>query len=277
MGKKNKYTIENFKEKLNNVYCIDATLGMKKIPNKSIDLTVTSPPYDTIRMYDGYKFNFKSIAQQLYRITKDGGIVVWIVADETYDGDESGTSFRQALYFKKIGFNLHDTMIWNKGGFTATGALKVRYAQVFEYMFILSKGKIKTFNPISDRRNKSASRKISGTIRQKDGSFKKQSNIGQMYGPFSVRFNIWDINSCVSKKDRNGHPAPFPEDLAGDHIKSWSNEFDIVLDPMCGSGTTLKMAKILRRNFIGFEISKMYVEISKQRLEKVPSIDNRLL
>lgn len=242
--------------------CLDV---MKTFEDKSIDLTVTSPPYDNLRTYNGYTFNFEEIAKELYRITKDGGVVVWVVGDATIKGSETGTSFKQALYFKEIGFNLHDTMIWEKQTFTATGALKTRYAQVFEYMFIFSKEKIKTFNPIKDRQTKGI-RKKHGTVRQIDGTTKKQSSIGKVYAEKEAqRFNVWRINTEVSNNNRF-HPAQFSEKLAQDHIISWSNERDIVFDPMAGSGTTLKMAKLNNRQFIGCEISSEYCDIIKERV-----------
>jgi len=160
---------------INNLYCIDNVQGMKKLPSNFVDLTVTSPPYDNLRIYDGYCFDFESVAKELFRITKEGGVVVWIVNDETKNGSETGTSFRQALYFMQVGFNLHDTMIWNKNGFSAVGALKTRYSPVFEYMFIFTKGKLKTFNPLKDRKNKIQNKLINKTKRQKDGSIKRGS------------------------------------------------------------------------------------------------------
>lgn len=239
---------------------------MKNIDDDSIDLTVTSPPYDKLREYNGYVFNFESIAKELFRVTKQGGVVVWIVGDATVKGSETGTSFKQALYFKEIGFNLHDTMIWEKQTFTATGSLKTRYASVFEYMFVLTKGKVKTFNPIKDRPTKGV-RKKHGTVRQIDGSVKPQSSLGKIYSDKeSQRFNIWRINTEVSNNNRF-HPAQFPEQLANDHIISWSNESDIVFDPMCGSGTTLKMAKLNNRNFIGCDTSQEYCDISQKRVD----------
>jgi site-specific DNA-methyltransferase (adenine-specific) len=240
---------------------------MKQLPNDHIDLTVTSPPYDNLRTYNGFTFDFEGIAKELYRITKDGGVIVWIVGDATINGSESGTSFRQALYFKDIGFNLHDTMIWQKDTFTAVGALINKYAPVFEYMFILSKGKPKTFNPIKDRKNKRFGEFKKGTFRQKDGSTKQLSNIGKPIAEYGQRFNIWEQSSEKSKLNRL-HPAPFPEKLAYDHIISWSNEGDTVLDCFMGSGTTGKMAKKLNRNFIGMEISQEYLDIAKKRIEQ---------
>lgn len=238
---------------------------MKTLPDSHIDLTVTSPPYDNLRTYNGFTFDFENIAKELYRITKPGGVIVWVVGDATINGSESGTSFRQALYFKDIGFNLHDTMIWNKGTFTAVGALTSRYAPVFEYMFILSKGKPKTFNPIKDKKNKHFGRANHGTFRQKDGTTKPLSNIGKPIAEYGQRFNIWEQNPEKSNSNRF-HPAMFPEQLAHDHIISWSNEGDTVLDCFMGSGTTGKIAKQLNRNFIGIEISQEYLDIATARI-----------
>jgi site-specific DNA-methyltransferase (adenine-specific) len=247
---------------LNTIIQGDCLEVMARMPNDHIDLTVTSPPYDNLRTYNGYVFNFEGIAKELYRITKDGGVVVWVVGDATIKGSETGTSFKQALYFKEIGFNLHDTMIWNKGCFSAVGALVNRYAPVFEYMFILSKGYPKTFNPIKDRKTIHGGKKVNGTVRNKDGSmkpFSKKVTINE----FSQRFNIWEQSP---QRQIGGHPAPFPEKMAEDHILSWSNEGDTILDPMAGSGTTLKMAKKNNRNFIGIEISEEYCKIATERI-----------
>ena len=238
---------------------------MKSLPSQSIDLTVTSPPYDNLRTYNGYSFDFEGIAKELYRVTKDGGVIVWVIGDATINGSETGTSFKQALYFKEIGFNLHDTMIWNKGTFTAVGALTSRYAPVFEYMFVLSKGQPKTFSPIKDRQNKTFGRNKTGTFRQEDGTTKALSSIGKPIAEYGQRFNIWDVSAEKSNNNRL-HPAMFPESLAHDHIISWSNEGDTVLDCFLGSGTTGKVAKQLNRQFIGIEISPEYLEIAKNRI-----------
>ena len=239
---------------------------MKTMADKSVDMVLTSPPYDNLRDYKGYTFNFEEIAKQIYHILKDGGVCVWVVGDATIKGSETGTSFKQALYFKEIGFNLHDTMIWSKQTFTATGALKTRYAQTFEYMFVFSKGKPKTFNPIKDKPNKSFGKKIHGSVTQKDGSMKPVTTHGNLIPEFGQRFNVWNVNTEVSNSVRCGHPAPFPEKLAEDHIISWSNEGDTILDPMAGSGTTLKMAKKNNRNYIGIEISEEYIDNINKRL-----------
>jgi site-specific DNA-methyltransferase (adenine-specific) len=250
----------------------DCLERMKHLPSGKVDLVITSPPYDNLRTYNGnigqWNFEkFKSVAKELYRIVADGGVVVWIVADATIKGSETGTSFKQALYFKECGFNLHDTMIWEKPTFTATGALKTRYAQVFEYMFVFCKGKLKTFNPIKDRPNKSFGRKKHGTVRQRDGSTKKQSSIGKEISKYGQRFNVWQITPEKSNLKRF-HPAQFPEQLAKDHILSWSNEGDVVLDCFMGSGTTGSACVNTGRKFLGIEIDEGYFEIAKKRIEE---------
>lgn len=242
---------------------------MKSWPDECIDLTVTSPPYDDLRDYEGYTFDFETIAKELYRITKPGGVVVWVVGDATINGSETGTSFRQALYFKDVcGFRLHDTMIYKKkaGRFPDTN----RYYQVFEYMFVFSKGRPKTVNLIRDRRNLCFGNTIGGNDRKKDGTFKKRKK-GKTVPKSGVRFNVWEYSTGggISAQDEIAfqHPAVFPEQLAADHIISWSNPGDIVLDPMCGSGTTCKMALKLGRRFIGIDIAEEYCEIARKRVE----------
>lgn len=245
----------------------DCIEKMKGIPDGSIDITVTSPPYDNLRTYNGNntlwgEHVWKAVIQDLFRVTKQGGVVVWVVSDATIKGSETGTSFKQALYAKDIGFNLHDTMIWDKGGFSAVGALKTRYAPVFEYMFILSKG-VPKFNPIKDRKNKHSNVHISKSKRLADGTTKKgKSYTSSEYGQ---RFNIWNI---FPQGNTSGHPAPFPEKLAHDHIISWSNEGDTVLDPFMGSGTTGVACKNLNRNFIGIELDVEYFKIAEKRINK---------
>lgn len=253
---------------INKIYNEDCLETMKRMPDNFVDMTLTSPPYDNLRDYKGYFFDFESIARELFRITKQGGVVVWVISDETSSGSESGSSFRQALYFKEIGFNLHDTMIWSKPTFTAVGALTSRYAPTFEYMFVFSKGKPKIFNPIKDRINKTHGDVKHGTIRQKDGTTKKQTSLGKEIAEFGQRFNIWEINTEVSNTNRE-HPAQFPEQLAIDHIKSWSNEGDLIYDPMIGSGTTGKIAVLLKRNYIGSEISAEYTKLANERIKSI--------
>lgn len=247
---------------------MDCLEGLKMLDDNCIDLTVTSPPYDDLRNYNGYSFDFENIARELYRVTKNGGIIVWIVADATNKGSETGTSFKQALFFKEIGFNLWDTMIWNKQNCSAVGSMN-RYENIFEYMFVFSKGKPITCNIIKDKPNKRAGQIQCSSIRNSEGNLVKTSNYGKKaINEFGRRGNVWDIFPCKSKKERL-HPAPFPEQLANDHIISWSDEGDIVLDPFMGSGTTAKMAILNKRNYIGFEVSKEYCEIAEERLKEI--------
>ncbi len=257
------------------IYNLDCLDGMKMIDDDSIDLVVTSPPYDNLRLYEGYNFNFDEIANELYRIMKPGGVVVWIVGDATIHGDETGTSFKQALYFKSIGFTLHDTMIYEKNNFSFPSA--TRYHQIFEYMFILSKGKPNVFNPIKDKKNKYAGTKCWGvhTKRTVDGKL-KVSKCDPIYEEYGMRSNIWRyVTSKLGQNDEIAyeHPAIFPESLAEDHIKSWSNEGDLILDPFMGSGTTAKMAVLNNRHYIGFEISKTYCDLIEKRLNGICKIN----
>lgn len=250
----------------NKIYNIDCVAGLTALEDNSIDLVVTSPPYDNLRTYNGYSFDFEAVAMQLYRVVKKGGVVVWVVGDSSVNGSESGTSFRQALFFKQIGFNIHDTMIWNKGSFTFPS--KNTYHQVFEYMFVFSKGKPNALNFIKDRKNLYVgTRGASG--RSKDGV--RNTGTSTVREEYGKRFNIWNypIGGGHSSKDKiaHEHPAIFPEELAKDHILSWSNEGDVVLDPFMGSGTTAKMALLTNRKYLGFEISEEYCKIAQERLQ----------
>lgn len=251
---------------INKVYLGDCASVLSSFPSGAIDLVVTSPPYDNLRTYGGgadWSFDkFKEIADQLSRVLKPGGVIVWIVSDATIDGSETGTSFRQALYFKETGLNLHDTMIWAKDGGGAIGSNKC-YTQNFEYMFVFSKGTPKASNLIYDKPNGSAGEDKSGVGRRtKDGALKIEQR--QVCAEFSKRNNWW---LCVpSKTTGSWHPAVFPESLVLDHIRTWSNEGELVLDPFMGSGTTAIAARKLDRNFIGVEINPEYQRLATQRI-----------
>ena len=245
---------------MNIIYNEDCLETMKGMENNSIDLTITSPPYDSLRIYNGYSFNFPQVAKSLYEVTKPGGVLVWIVGDETIKGSETGTSFRQALGLKEVGFNLHDTMIWRKTNPMPKFKHK-RYFDVFEYMFILSKGQPKTFNPLLQPNKRAgelydytAKLKTTGKVR-----VKKTFNINDE----RYKDNIWE---CAVSKNETNHPAVFPESLIVDHITSWSNEGDLVYDPFIGSGTTALAARSVSRNYIGSEISTEYCQIAESRL-----------
>ncbi len=244
-----------------NENCLDT---MARMPDNHIDLVVTSPPYDGLRTYNGYSFDFESIARELWRVIKTGGVVVWVVGDATVKGSESGTSFRQALYFKEIGFNLHDTMIYAKNNPIPQN--HNRYEQCFEFMFVLSKGKPASFNPLKEPT------KNGGKIMDWGGR-KTLMDTNQ-----SRRHRDSDIRITNSEKNKSnifyysvgggktGHPAVFPEQLATDHIITWSNPGDLVYDPFLGSGTTGIAARKLEREFIGSEISSEYAAISELRM-----------
>jgi DNA modification methylase len=247
------------------LYHGDCLKIMKDFPDECIDLTVTSPPYDNLRVYKGYTFEFEPIAQELYRVTKQGGVVVWVVGDGTSNGSETGTSFRQALYFKDIcGFNIHDTMIYEKSGVNYPSTDK--YYQSWEFMFVLSKGTPRSINLIKDRKNIWAGQKIHSTQREPDGSLKPKSGTGRITKEYGVRFNIWRIPHNLP--GRAEHPATFPEALARDHILSWSNIGDTVMDCFLGSGTTGRMAVKYQRDFIGIEIAEEYFKIAERNINQ---------
>ena len=243
----------------------DAMKEMRAFPAECIDLTVTSPPYDNLREYHGYTFDFESIAKELFRVTKPGGVVVWVVGDATIKGSETGTSFRHALYFKEIGFNLHDTMIYAKKA--PIPLTHNRYEQQFEFMFVFSKGNLTTFNPLMEE-CVSYGKKNHMTHRRTSDELSNASGFGKDVKQQRYRYNIWNYqkeNAC------SDHPAIFPEQLASDHILSWSNPGDLVLDPMCGSGTTCKMAKYHNRHYIGIDISGEYCDIARRRVVAIPA------
>lgn len=243
---------------------------MAMMPDDFVDLTVTSPPYDNLRQYKGYDFPFEAIAKELLRITKQGGVVVWIVGDATINEWESGSSFKQALFFMELGFKLHDTMIYMKSGPSYPSQNK--YYQVFEYMFVLVKGSLKTFNPLKDRENRWYGKKWSKvrTRRNSNDELKRMEWTSDEGDKFGSRFNIWQYAVGARNqgdKIAHQHPATFPEALAGDHILSWTNEGDLVYDCFGGSGTTAKMAHILKRNWITSEISPDYCLLMEKRLK----------
>ena len=239
---------------INKTYNENCLITMSNIPDNYIDTTVTSPPYDDLRKYNGYSFEFEIIAKELYRITKKGGVVVWVVGDSTTKGSESGTSFKQALFFKEIGFNLHDTQIYQKVNYVPLN--HNRYEQCFEFMFILSKGKPKTFNPIMIPCKNAGAKQTYGIGRRKNhsgnhsmASYKEFRTIPTK--ETKIHPNIFEY---TIGKEKNGHPAPFPEDLARDCILTWSNPKELIYDPFMGSGTVAKMCLINDRNYIDYTI-----------------------
>lgn len=257
-------------KEVNKIYNENCLETMAKMPDNFIDLTITSPPYDDLRIYNGYSFEFEKIAKELYRITKNGGVIVWIVGDSTIKGSESLTSFKQALFFKEIGFNIHDTMIYRKLNPPPNSG--TRYQQMFEYMFVLSKGKPSTTNILlrnrSNKCNDKRDYRKKKFSRNKEGIFNENDYFVKEKVP---DYNVWDfyVGGGNSTKDKIAfnHPAIFPEELVDRHIKSWSNEGNLIYDPFIGSGTTAKMSILNNRNWIGSEISKEYCDIAKERIK----------
>ena len=245
---------------------------MKTIPDESIDLVVTSPPYDNLRTYNGnieqWNFKkFKDIAKELYRMIKKGGVVIWVVGDATIKGSETGTSFEQALYFKDLGFNLHDTMIYRKQNYVPL--THNRYEQEWEYMFCFSKGKPKTFNP------KKIPCKYAGTETWGKSSYYKTTNgiltssTKKIINDTKIKGNIFEYRTGSTQTGKIKHPAMFPLDLAKDQIESWSNENDTILDCFMGSGTTGVACVNTNRNFIGIELDENYFNIAKERINNI--------
>ena len=270
---------------LNDTYHMSCIDGMQLRDKESVDLVVTSPPYDDLRTYNDsskWDFNvFKDVATGLVRVLKDGGVIMWNVNDATIKGSESGSSFRQCLYFMDLGLRLHDTMIYEKTGTAfASGVHSVRYTQVFEYCFILSKGRPKTINLIQDKKNKWAGITSWGdaTSRKKDGSTHNPNRKSNAIKEWGVRTNIWRIKNSggfgQSSKAAYKHPATMPEELARGHIKTWSDCNDVVLDPFMGAGTTAQVAVEENRQYIGFEIDETYHKMCIDRLK--PFKDNLL-
>lgn len=253
---------------INQIICGDNVQVLAGFPDNSIDLTVTSPPYDSLRLYHGYSWDFQALAPQLYRVTKPGGAVVWVVADATVDGSETGTSFRQALGFMGVGFKLHDTMIYRIAGTGAKGS-NYAYWQEFEYMFVFSKGRPTTVNRLKDRVNATVGMKTwkSDKLEAQSTGRQHRGEVRELYG---IRGNVWEyLVGWFGGDDTTEHSAPFPEKLAEDHILSWSNPGDVILDPFVGSGTTPKMAIKHGRRFIGVDISQEYCDLSRRRIGAV--------
>ncbi len=252
---------------INKIYNENNIETMSRMPDNFIDLTVTSPPYDNLRTYNGYVFDFESVAKELFRVTKKGGVVVWVIGDQTVKGSETGTSFKQALYFKAIGFNLHDTMIYRKQNYTPL--THNRYEQAWEYMFVFSKEKPKTFNPIKIPCKYAGHTHWGKPNMYKDSSGSLTRVKQTVIRPEKIKENVFEYLVGSTQTGNINHPAVFPEQLAKDHIASWSNPGDLIYDPFMGSGTTAKAALMNARNFIGSEISKDYCDIANKRIAHI--------
>lgn len=256
-----------------NENCLDT---MSRMPDNYLDMALTSPPYGELRKYNGYAFPFEDIAKSLYRVIKPGGIVAWVVGYETKKNSRSLDPLKQALFFKEqCGFNFYDHLIYEKSSFSFPD--KTRYYNIWEHIFLFSKGKIKTFNPIEDRPVKYTQSRGKSTQRQQDGSLKDTGRGIIQYKKVSRRFNIWRYSTGYGNSTRDKiayeHPAIFPEKLAEDVILSWTNPGDLVYDPMSGSGTTVKVAQRLKRDWIASEMSSEYCKIITERLKLLQGAD----
>lgn len=243
------------------IICGDALAELAYLESESVDLVVTSPPYDNLRSYNGYEWDFEGIAKELVRVLRSGGVIVWVVGDATVKGSETGTSFKQALYFKELGLNLHDTMVYQKSN--PIPLTHNRYEQSFEYMFVFSKGKPKTFNPIKEDKLHPQAAPGNFYKSAKDSHTTKHSSLNKTHT--KRKTNVWGY---IVGHNYIKHPAVFPEPLVYDHIISWSNRGDLVLDPFNGSGTTTKVARDLGRGYIGIDISQEYCDIAIERLSE---------
>lgn len=252
---------------IDRIICGDSSELLKTLSSESVDMVLTSPPYDNLRTYNGFSFDFETIAVELFRVMKDGATLVWVVGDATENGTESGTSFKQALFFKDVGFNLYDTMIYHKINYVPL--THRRYEQAFEYIFVLTKGKPKTFNPILIPCKNAGKLESYGSERRRglDSKQAMRSPSGIMYKATKDTKIHPNIFSYTLGKSRTGHPAPFPNKLAWDMIYSFSDEGDLVLDPFIGSGTTALECIRLNRHFLGFEISEHTVRMANERIK----------
>lgn len=268
----NVHKMKNIDNLINSIITDNCINFMSQLDDNIIDLTVTSPPYDNLRNYKGYTFHFEDIAKQLFRITKKNGVLVWVVGDKIVKGNRTLTSFKQCLFFQEIGFNVHDVMIYKKKNtpFMRSNA----YTNCHEFMFVLSKGTPKIFNPILENTVRNGFEKVVAN----KGADAVNKKVLKELKKEKTKTNIWEyavgLNGSTKDKDAFAHPAIFPEKLAEDHILTWTNPHDLVFDPMCGSGTTCKMAKKNNRNYIGCDISQDYVDIANKRLS---NIDIKLL
>ena len=280
MSAANGNSLDSLVVPLDSIICGDNATVMATWPDACIDLVVTSPPYDDLRKYGGHAWDFPAVARELTRILKPGGVIVWVVGDATVDGSETLTSMKQAIHFREVcGLNVHDTMIYKRETIPLTSN---RCQPEWEYMLVLSKGKPNTFNPPLVPCNmgrpgltcKKAQRGVDGVVKPRHTIATPKE--------MKVKSNVWEYNPRPGGHQDSAkwdHPATFPDALAADHILSWSNPGDVVLDPFAGSGTTLKMAKEHGRHYIGIEVNPAYVAICEKRVAQgvLPLVPNARL
>ena len=254
---------------VNKIICEDNITYLKTLPDECIDFVITSPPYDALRDYNGYKLDLHGLGVELLRVLKDGGICVMVIQDSTRDFAKSLTSFRTIVdWCDNIGFRLFECNIYNRQG-TEGAWWKKRFRVDHEYMPIFLKGKRPQY---FDKENIKIPSKHGGkimtgaNIRTKNGQTgSRKVKINPTKCPGTV---MTFGNTCGGEsKLKSKHPAVFPNMLAYDMIECFCPEDGTVLDPFNGSGTTTLAAKCLGRNYIGIDVSEEYNKIARERLE----------
>lgn len=253
---------------LNEIYCIDCVEGMKKIPDNSVDIVVTSPPYDGIRDYNGFNFDLHETGRGLIRILKEGGIVAMVIQDQTKNFGKTLTSFKTIIdWCDNIGFKLFECVIYRKHG--SEGAWWTnRFRVDHEYMPIFLKGeKPQYFNKENLKVPSIHGGKVmtgSGS-RRTDG--KTNARVTRPINTMKCRGTIWNYLMAGDKDPiKRQHPAPFPDQIPLDFIECFCPPGGVVLDPFMGSGSTAVAAKKLNRKYIGFDTSEEYIKIAHARL-----------
>ena len=249
----------------NSIVLGDCVEGMRSLPPDLVPCTVASPPYGALRHYHGnHQFDFEAAAAELWRITRPGGVVCWVVREEVVDGSESGEASEQRLFFRDLGFRLHQTIVMERYGSRARSP--GRYGESLEYAFILAKGKPATVRLLRDRRNKTAGKLVTATHRYPDGSYRVQRYEVDEWG---YRKAVWYFAQgmhVATDPVARLHQAPMPEAMAEDLILSYSREGDLIFDPFAGVATTAKMALLNHRNYFGYEINAIYHARGEERL-----------
>ena len=257
-------------EHINSIICGDSAEVLKNFPDNSIDMVVTSPPYDGLRDYNGFSLDLHKIGKEIYRVLKDGGIAVMVIQDATKDFAKSLTSFRTIVdWCDNVGFRLFETVIYHKNG-TEGAWWKQRFRVDHEYMPIFMKGKKPQYfnkEPLKIP-SKHGGKVMSGSgNRRTDGTLSE--TVRRPINTMKCRGTVWDYLMAGDKNPlKRKHPAVFPDKIPYDCIQCFCPEGGLVLDPFIGCGSTAVMAKVLGRNYIGIDISREYCDLAEERIEK---------
>lgn len=249
--------VNEFPNKLLNTIIASSCENMKDIPNNSLHLMITSPPYNVSKEYDNdlslneYLSLLKNCFTETYRVLVDGGRACINIANIGRKPYIPLSDYVSKIMIE-IGFNMRGEIIWNKsagaGISTAWGSFQSAsnpiLRDVHEYILIFSKGNYKRER---DKEEKEL---------RKDNITKEEF--------IEWTKSVWTMNTESAK--RIGHPAPFPEELPNRLIKLFSFTNDIVIDPFMGSGTTAIAAIKNNRNFVGYEINKEYINLANNRI-----------